>query len=222
MSYNWLRVSDTAERSQVAQRIGHHLHAIVPPLDTCKAEPQAFARIFPRKGPLDPHPPGMEGGVAEPRAPALGALAVAGILWNIGEQARLEDARPIVCRIKTAIQIARGPSEVSPALFGHLLQRLEALRQQAPVRLMDGRPGDRRYDVAMMVDDRNDLVALLMLVPRDANAIAPFLATVLVPSPWSTLRSSCFASARCRTLATHACHSAPSSAHVAKTRYTVV
>jgi hypothetical protein len=66
-----------------------------------------------------------------------------------------------------------------------------------------------------MVDDGNDFLALLMFVARVANPIAPFLATVLVPSPWSTVRSSCFSAARCRTLATNACHSDPSSAHLA-------
>jgi hypothetical protein len=74
----------------------------------------------------------------------------------------------------------------------------------------------------MIVDDGNDLLALLVLVARIANAIAPFLATVLVPSPWSTLVSRCFSAARCRTLATNACQSDPSSAHLAKTLYTVV
>ena len=69
----------------------------------------------------------------------------------------------------------------------------------------------------MIVDDGNDFLALLMFVARVANAIAPFLATVLVPSPWSTVRSSCFSAARCRTLATNACQSDPSSAHLAKT-----
>jgi hypothetical protein len=34
----WLRVSDTAERSQVDQRVGHQLHPVVPLLDTFKAE----------------------------------------------------------------------------------------------------------------------------------------------------------------------------------------
>ena len=47
----------------------------------------------------------------------------------------------------------------------------------------------------MIVDDGNNLVALLMFVARVANPIAPFLATVLVPSPWSTVRSSCFSTA---------------------------
>jgi len=69
----------------------------------------------------------------------------------------------------------------------------------------------------MIVNDGDDFLALLVLVAGIADAIAPFLATVLVPSPWSTLRSSCFSTARCRTRATNACHSDPSSAHVAKT-----
>jgi hypothetical protein len=70
-----------------------------------------------------------------------------------------------------------------------------------------------------MVDDGNNFLALLMFVARVANPIAPFLATVLVPSPWSTVRSSCFSAARCRTLATNACQSDPSSAHLALDRH---
>jgi hypothetical protein len=77
-----LRVSDTAERSQVDQRIGHQLHAIVPLLDTFKSEQQPLEFIFPCKGPLDTHPQGMDGGVEQPLAPALGALAVAGVLYD--------------------------------------------------------------------------------------------------------------------------------------------
>lgn len=38
LSDNWLRVSDTAESSQVDQRIGQQLHAIVPLLDTFETE----------------------------------------------------------------------------------------------------------------------------------------------------------------------------------------
>ena len=33
LQINWLRVLDTAEGSQVDQRVGHQLHAIVPLLD---------------------------------------------------------------------------------------------------------------------------------------------------------------------------------------------
>src|SRR2546430_9848915 len=69
--------------------------------------------------------------------------------------------------------------------------------------------------MAMIIDDGNDLVALLVFVPRVPNAIPPFLATVFVPSPWSTLVSRCFSAARWRTLARNACQSDPSSAHLA-------
>ena len=55
-SANWLRVSDTAERSQVDQRIGHQLHAIVPLLDTFKSEQQPLELVFPGKGSLDTYP----------------------------------------------------------------------------------------------------------------------------------------------------------------------
>src|ERR1700745_2313248 len=70
----------------------------------------------------------------------------------------------------------------------------------------------------MIVNNGDDFLSRLVLVAGIAEAIAPFLATVLVPSPWSTLRSSCFSVARCRTLATNACQSEPSSAHLALDR----
>ena|SRR2546422_9695167 len=60
----------------------------------------------------------MDSGVEEPLAPALGALAVAGILGDVGDQAGIENALPIVRRIKAAIEIQIGTSEVQPDLFG--------------------------------------------------------------------------------------------------------
>jgi hypothetical protein len=49
----WLRVSNTAERSQVDQRVPQKLHPIVPLLDAFKAEQQALELVFPRKGALN-------------------------------------------------------------------------------------------------------------------------------------------------------------------------
>jgi hypothetical protein len=116
----------------------------VPVLDTFKTEQQPLEFVLPRKGPLDTHSQRMDGGVEQPLPPALGVLAVAGILWDIGDQARIEDALPIVCRIKTAIEIEIGPSEVQPDLFGHFLQRLQALRQQHHICFIDRSHRDRR------------------------------------------------------------------------------
>ena len=96
LQINWLRVSDTTERSQVDQRIGHQLHAIVPLLDTFKSEQQPLEFVLPRKGPLDTHPQGMDGGVEQPLAPALGVLAVARVLFDVGDQASIKNTLPIV------------------------------------------------------------------------------------------------------------------------------
>src|SRR6185369_6357525 len=70
----------------------------------------------------------------------------------------------------------------------------------------------------MVVCDRDDFLALLVFVARVPDTIAPFLATVLVPSPCRMLISRGFSTARCRTLATKACQSDPSSAHLALDR----
>jgi len=68
-------------------------------------------------------------GVEEPLAPALGALAVGGILWNVGDYAGIENTLAIVCGIKAAIEVQIGASEVQPDLLGHLLQGVQTLRQ---------------------------------------------------------------------------------------------
>src|SRR3989442_15399815 len=56
----------------------------------------------------------MNRGVEEPLAPALGTLTVARILGDVGDQTRIEDALPIVRRIKAAIEIEIGPLRSSP------------------------------------------------------------------------------------------------------------
>src|SRR5918999_1968492 len=159
----------------------------------------------------------MESCVEEALAPTLGALAVPGILWDVGDQARIEDHLPIVRGIKAAIEVKVGSFEVQTNLSGHRLQGLQPLGQEHHIRFVHGRNWDRSEDRAMVVRDRDDFLALLVCVSRVPDAIPPVLATVLVPSPWSTLVSRCFSAARCLTLATNACQSDPSSAHLAKT-----
>src|SRR5262245_19724008 len=124
---NWLRVLDTAELAQIDQCVCQQLHPIMPLLDPFKAEQQSFKLIFPRKGALDTHPQCMDRFVEEAFASALGRLAVARILFDVGNEARIENALPIACGIKAAIEVEIGPSEIQPDLFGHLFQCLQAL-----------------------------------------------------------------------------------------------
>jgi hypothetical protein len=98
-AYNWLRVLDTAKGAQVDQRVCHQLHTVMPLLDTFKAEQQLFEFIFPRKGALDAHAQCMDHGIEEPLAPALGALAMPGIFWDVGGQARIEHVLAMACSI---------------------------------------------------------------------------------------------------------------------------
>jgi hypothetical protein len=86
----------------------------------------------------------MDGGVEEAFAATLGALAVTGVLFDVGDQAGIKNTLPIVGGIKTAIEVEIGSAEVQPNLFGYLLQRVQALRQQDHVCLIDGSHRDRR------------------------------------------------------------------------------
>ena len=85
----------------------------------------------------------MDGCVEEAFASALGRLAVARMLFDVGDQARMEKALPMVRGIKAAIEIQIGASEVQPDLFGHLLQRVQALGKEHHIRCIDGSHGDR-------------------------------------------------------------------------------
>src|SRR5262245_56066231 len=159
----------------------------------------------------------MDGSVEEPLAPALGALAVARILFDVGDQASIEDALPVACGVKAAIKVQVRAFEVHPHRFCYPLQRFQPLWEQDHIGLVDGCDGHWSQHIAVVICDGNDFLPLLVFVPRVPDAIAPFLATVLVPSPCRILVSRCFSAARCRTLATNACQSDPSSAHLAKT-----
>jgi hypothetical protein len=56
--------------------------------------------------------PGIGGSFTVEYAAALGRLSVARILGDVGDQARIENALPIVRGIKAAIEVEIGASEV--------------------------------------------------------------------------------------------------------------
>src|SRR6266571_4528577 len=109
---NWLQVLGTAELAQIDQRVRQQLHAIVPLLDALEPQEEPLELIFPGKGPFDTHPQRMDRFIEEAFASALRALTVPGILWDVGDQARIEYALPIVRGIKAAIEVERGASQV--------------------------------------------------------------------------------------------------------------
>src|SRR5712692_8459583 len=106
------------------------------------------------------------------------------MLFAVGDHAGVDNALPMVRGITAGVEMDVSASEVYTDLLGDLLQGFQPLGQQDHVRLMDGSNGEGGQHRAMVVGHGDDLLPLLVLLPRIAHAIAPLLATVLVPSPW--------------------------------------
>ena len=186
-------------------------------LQVFKPEQQPLEFVLPRKGSIHTSSQGIDDFIEQTLSPALRVLSIARILCDVGEHAGIENTFAIVRGIQARVKIELRTCQHQACHFGDLCQCVETIRQQHHLRFMHWRDGERRQDIALVVGHRDDLLPLLVLVARVPNPIAPFLATVLVPSPWRIRRSRCCAAARWRTLATNACHSEPSSAHLAKT-----
>jgi hypothetical protein len=78
-----LRVLGTAELPHIDQGVRHQLHANMSLLQVFKPQEQPLEFVLPRKGPIDPRPQGMNGGIEEPLASSLGSLAVAWVLFDV-------------------------------------------------------------------------------------------------------------------------------------------
>jgi hypothetical protein len=191
-------------------------------LNVFETQEESLELILPRECPIHTSSHGMDRFIEQTLSYPLHVLLMARILLDVGDHACIEHALAMVRGIKASIEIQRGSSKLQTDRLGHPLQGFETLRQQHHVRRMDGRHREWRPHIAMVVRDGNDLLALLVFVTRVPNTVSPFLATVLVPSPWSIRTSSFFSSERWATRAMNACWSDPSSAHVANARYTVV
>ena len=107
---------------------------------------------------------GREGGLTQTLATSRGTLAAPAVRWEVGDQARLENARALVRRLNAPIAVERGAAEGQPDLLGPLRQGVQPLRHQAQVRLLDGSNRQGGQDIAHGVRDRDDGLALLVLV----------------------------------------------------------
>jgi hypothetical protein len=79
----------------------------------------------------------VDGGVEQPFPPTLSGFAITRILFDVGDQPRIEDHLPIALGIKAAIEVEIGASEIHPDLFGHAFQRFQTIREQHRIRFID-------------------------------------------------------------------------------------
>jgi hypothetical protein len=101
-----------------------------------KTQEEQLELIFPRKGPSDTRPQGMDGGIEEPLPPSLRGFAMARVRFDVGDHAGGANARAIVRGIEAGIKIQLGASEGETNLVGHFLQGLQTFRQQDHGRLI--------------------------------------------------------------------------------------
>ena len=113
-------------------------------LETFKTEQQPLAVVLPGQGPLHTQAQRMEHRIAPALPSALGGLAIAPMLFEVRQQPRMENARPIACGINAALEVERGSTAISTDLVGPRCQRLQALRPQGHGGCIDRSHGDRR------------------------------------------------------------------------------
>src|SRR5262247_7880 len=101
---NWLRVLGTAELPHIDQGVRQQFHAKMSLLPVFETQEEQLELILPGACPIDTSPQGMDRGIEEPLAPSLGALAVAGIFFDVGDHAGIENALTIVRGIKSGVE----------------------------------------------------------------------------------------------------------------------
>ena len=109
--------------------------------------------------------------IEPPLAPSLGTLAIARILLDVRNHPRIEDRLAIRLGIEPTIEIEIRTFQHQPCALGHTLQFLQTFRQQDRIGFIDRRHREGNQHIAVVVDDGDDFLALLVLVAGIANEL---------------------------------------------------
>ena len=89
---------------------------------------------------------------------------MAWILLDVRNHPRIEDRLAIGCRIEATIEIEIRVSELQTRQSGHPFQGLQPLGQQHRIRFVDRCHRQGSEHIPVVVDDRDDFLALLVFV----------------------------------------------------------
>src|SRR3954452_2263229 len=117
----------------------------------------------------------MDGGIEQPFAPTLRGLPIARIFLDVWNQPRVEDRFAVVPGIEPAIEIEIRTADFQIRQSGYALQGVQSVRKKHGIRFIDRRHRKRGQHKAVVLDDREYFLALLMFVAGIADAISPFL-----------------------------------------------
>src|SRR5208283_1233435 len=117
----------------------------------------------------------MDGGIEQPLPPALWGLSIAPVFLDVWNEARIEDRFAVVPGIEPAVEIEMRTVNLQINQSGHALQGVQSLRKEHGIRMICRCHGKWGQHKAVVVDDREYFLALLMFVTGIADAIATFL-----------------------------------------------
>ena len=143
-------------------------------------------------------------------------FAVTRIFFNVGFQTGVENMLAIGLAVKACLEIERRTFDLDARFLCNTFEVFQALCSQHAVGLINRRERQRGQAVTVVVRNGDHFFTFLVFVAAVADSVAPFLATVLEPSPGNKLKSSFFSSDKCLTEAMKAFFNEPSSAPRAK------
>ena len=179
-----------AEFSEIDEGISEQFEAGMEDLHGFKAHNQSSKLVFPGKSAFDGETQDINLFIEEAFATPFSLFAVARVLLDVGSQTVIPHALAIGLGVKTRIQIQHAARNIQAQRAAQASQRVERIGQKHRVVAVHRRDDQWRDDVTVVVTDGDCLLAFLMFVAAVANASAPFFATVLLPSPCKTERSS--------------------------------
>lgn len=113
----------------------------------------------------------------------LGGFSAARVLVDVGNHAAIEDRLAVGLAIVDAVKTDDAASKIDANGTGDARQLRQCLTQQRGLVAIARGCDEWRDHIAVAVAKRDNFVALDVLVPAEANVVAAFLATVVVPSP---------------------------------------
>src|SRR5277367_1850310 len=114
----------------------------------------------------------MDGRVKQPLPSTLRGLPVTWVFVDVWDEPGVEDRFAVMPGIKPAIEIEIRAIDFQIRQSGHALQVVQSLWQKYGVSFVDGCNRKRSQHKAVVVHDRDNLLARLMFVAGIADAIA--------------------------------------------------
>lgn len=117
----------------------------------------------------------MDRSIEQPLPPTLRGLPITRVFLDVRNQPGVEDGFAVVPGIEPAIEIEIRAVDLQVGQSGHPLQGVQSVWKEHGIRFIYRRHRQRSQHKAVVIDDREDFLALLMFVAGIADAIASLL-----------------------------------------------